>query len=102
MRIVTHRDLRPGRFGKPLGRLPLGYSSPIASATRETFLAAKPTPWAPWTLASVAEWTPKALDPKNPSAKIKQALFDYALWHGQGAYIEKLGWANFAPAQTLI
>ena len=38
---------------------------------------------------------------KNPSAKIKQALLDYALWHGQGAYVEKLAEANFAPALTL-
>jgi hypothetical protein len=47
------------------------------------------------------EWTPKALDPKNPSAKTKQALLDYALWHGQGAYVERLAEANFAPALTL-
>jgi hypothetical protein len=72
-----------------------------ARAIRETFLAAKPTPWTPWSLASLAEWTPKALDPKNPSAKIKQTLLDYALWHGQGAYVEKLARANFAPALTL-
>jgi hypothetical protein len=72
-----------------------------ARAIRDTFLAARPTPWTPWSLASLAEWTPKALDPKNPSAKIKQTLLDYALWHGQGAYIEKLAGANFAPAQLL-
>jgi hypothetical protein len=47
------------------------------------------------------EWTPKALNPKNPSAKTKQAVLDYALWHGQGAYVEKLAKANFAPALTL-
>jgi hypothetical protein len=72
-----------------------------ARAIRETFLTAKPTPWAPWSLASLAEWTPKALDPKNPSAKIKQTLLDYALWHGQGGYVEKLAQANFAPALAL-
>ena len=72
-----------------------------ARAIRETFLAAKPTPWTPWSLASLAEWTPKALDPRNPSAKIKQVVLDYALWHGQGGYVEKLARANFAPALTL-
>ena len=61
-----------------------------ARAIRETFLAARPTPWTPWSQQALREWTPKALDPKNPSAKIKQALLDYALWHGQGAYIERL------------
>ena len=44
----------------------------------------------------------KALDPRNPSAKIKQNMFDYALWHGQGAYIEKLAReAKFAAALPL-
>ncbi|MGA8582992.1 MAG: ankyrin repeat domain-containing protein [Roseiarcus sp.] len=72
-----------------------------ARAIRETFLAARPTPWTSWSLQALLEWTPKALDPRNPSAKIKQALFDYALWHGQGAYIERLADANFAPALAL-
>jgi hypothetical protein len=73
-----------------------------ARAIRETFLATRPTPWTPWSLKGLAEWTPKALDPKNPSSKIKQTLFDYALWHGQGAYIERLAEAQFAPAQPLM
>ena len=72
-----------------------------ARAIRETFLVAKSTPWTPWSSASLAEWTPKALDPKNPSAKVKQTLLDYALWHEQGGYIEKLAQANFAPAMAL-
>ena len=71
-----------------------------ARAIRETFLAARPTPWTPWSLQALREWTPKALDPRNPSAKTKQALLDYALWHGQGAYVERLAEANFAPART--
>jgi hypothetical protein len=72
-----------------------------ARAIRETFLASRPTPWTPWSLQALREWTPKALDPGNPSAKTKQTLLDYALWHGQGAYVERLAAANFAPAQTL-
>ncbi len=72
-----------------------------ARAIRETFLTARPTPWTPWSLKSLSEWTPKALDPKNPSAKTKQTLLDYALWHGQGAYVERLANANFAPALAL-
>ena len=73
-----------------------------ARAIRETFLASRPTPWTPWSLAGLRDWEPKALDPRNPSSKIKQTLFDYALWHGQGAYIEKLArQANFAAAVAL-
>src|SRR5208283_5233330 len=72
-----------------------------ARAIRETFLVARPTPWTPWSLPALADWTPKALDPRNPSAKTKQTVLDYALWHGQGAYIERLATANFAPALAL-
>ncbi len=72
-----------------------------ARAIRETFLAARPTPWTPWSLQTFREWTPKALDPRNPSAKTKQAVLDYALWHGQGAYVERLADASFAPALAL-
>ncbi len=72
-----------------------------ARAIRETFLAARPTPWTPWSLPALTDWTPRALDPKNPSAKTKQTLLDYALWHGQGAYVERLAAANFAPALAL-
>ncbi|RBP06412.1 UvrD-like helicase family protein [Roseiarcus fermentans] len=73
-----------------------------ARSIRETFLTSRPTPWTPWSLAALQEWAPKALDPRNPSSKIKQSMFDYALWHGQGAYIERLaGQAKFAAALPL-
>ncbi len=72
-----------------------------AKAIREKFLAARPTPWTPWSLQTLHEWLPKALDPNNPSAKTKQTLLDYALWHGQGAYVEALAKAKFEPAKLL-
>ena len=72
-----------------------------ARAIRETFLATRPTPWTPWSLQTLRDWTLKALDPKNPSAKTRQALLDYALWHGQGAYVERLAEMNFEPALPL-
>ncbi|WP_373503662.1 ankyrin repeat domain-containing protein [Aestuariivirga sp.] len=73
-----------------------------ATAIREKFLTARPTPWTPWSLQTLREWQPKALDPGNPSAKTKQTLLDYALWHGQGTYVEALAKANFEPAKLLI
>ena len=36
-----------------------------ARAIRETFLTARPTPWTPWSLQTLREWTPKALDPRE-------------------------------------
>ena len=39
----------------------------------------------------IEELAPKALDPRNPSSKPRQTLFDYALWHAQNAWIERAG-----------
>ena len=49
----------------------------------------------------IEDLAPKALDRSNPSAKPKQALLDYALWHGQQAWVEQLARANFQPARSL-
>jgi AAA domain/Ankyrin repeat len=72
-----------------------------ARAVRETFLQAKPVPWAPWSRSLIEEFAPKALDRANPSAKLKQTLLDYALWHGQQAWVEQLAKINFQPAKSL-
>jgi hypothetical protein len=72
-----------------------------ASAIRETFLQGKPVPWTPWSRALIEELAPKALDRGNPSAKQKQALMDYALWHGQQLWVEQLALASFQPARSL-
>ncbi len=73
-----------------------------ADAIRATFLQAKPTPWKPWSEALIRELLPRALDPRDPSNKLRQTLFDYALWHGQHAWIERLAeTTRFAPALSL-
>ena len=72
-----------------------------AQAIRETFLQGKPVPWTPWSRVLIEELVPKALDRSNPSAKLKQTLMDYALWHGQQAWIEQLAQAHFQPAKSL-
>ena len=73
-----------------------------AQAIRDTFLQHKPVPWTPWSRALVEELLPKALDPKNPSAKPRQTIFDYAMWHGQHEWVTALGKANFAAARQLL
>ena len=73
-----------------------------ASAIRETFLQGKPVPWTPWSRALIEELAPKALDPGNPSSKLRQTLFDYALWHGQHRWIEKLARTPFLLAKGLV
>jgi hypothetical protein len=47
------------------------------------------------------ELIPKALDRNNPSAKPRQSLMDYALWHGQQSWVEALALANFQPARSV-
>jgi hypothetical protein len=72
-----------------------------AQAIRSTFLQHKPVPWTPWSRALIEELAPKAMDPKNPSSKPRQTVFDYAVWHGQHQWISALGRAGFAPAKGL-
>ena len=73
-----------------------------ARAIRETFLQAKAVPWAPWSETMMRELLPRALDRTQPSAKPRQALLDYALWHGQQAWVEQLSTqAQFAPARGM-
>ena len=72
-----------------------------ARAIREAFLQGKPVPWTPWSRELIAELIPKALDRGNPSAKLKQTLLHYALWHGQQSWVEQLAKAQFQPARSL-
>ncbi|MBV9892493.1 MAG: hypothetical protein JO090_16635 [Rhizobacter sp.] len=72
-----------------------------ARAIRDTFLQARPVPWTPWSRRLIEDLAPKALDRSNPSAKQKQVLLDYALWHGQQAWVEQLARAHFQPARSL-
>jgi hypothetical protein len=72
-----------------------------AQLIRDTILQFKPVPWTPWSQPLMVDFAAKALDRNNPSAKPRQALFDYALWHGQQAWIEKLALINFQPASGL-
>ncbi|MEO9102490.1 MAG: AAA family ATPase [Burkholderiaceae bacterium] len=72
-----------------------------ARAVRAAFLQSKAIPWTPWSRPFIEEIAPRALDRSDPSAKLKQALLDYALWHGQQAWIEALAQASFPPARNI-
>ncbi len=73
-----------------------------AQAIRTAYLQHKPVPWAPWSRLLIDDLEPKALDPRHPSSKPRQTLFDYALWHGQHQWVVRLAAANFAPARALM
>lgn len=74
-----------------------------ARAIREAYLQVKTVPWTPWSEPMMRELQPRALERAQPSNKPRQALMDYALWHGQQAWIEKLAMqAHFPPARSLV
>ena len=83
-------------------RLALQGKTEQAQAIRDTFLQHPPVPWTPWSRALIETLSPKALDPKDPSSKPRQTVFDYALWHGQHEWVQRLGEAGFAPARDLM
>lgn len=83
-------------------RLELQGKAEQAQAIRDAFLQHKPVPWVSWSLALIEDLFPRALDPQNPSSKPRQTVLDYALWHGQHAWVESLAHAGFAPARGLM
>jgi hypothetical protein len=73
-----------------------------ARSIRDTFLKFKPTPWQPWSEAAIRALEPRALDARDPSTKLKQALMDYGLWHSQQKFIEDLAHkTNFHAAAAI-
>ena len=73
-----------------------------AQAIRDAFLQTKPVPWAAWSDTLMQQLLPRALDRSQPSNKPRQALMDYALWHGQQAWIAQLHKTGFAPARNML
>ena len=83
-------------------RLELQGKDEQARAIRATFLQHKPVPWTAWSQALVQEVSAKAFDASNPSAKPRQSLLEYALWHGQHRWIERLAAAGFPQARAMM
>ena len=100
--IASARSSSREEWAQEARKLEMQGKEEQAKAIRQAYLQHKPVPWSPWSRELVEEMAPKALDPKNPSSKPRQLLFDYALWHGQQAWVSQLGNAHFAPAKGLI
>ena len=74
-----------------------------AKAIRDTFLQSHAVPWTSWSEASLRDMLPRALDKAQVSNKPRQALLDYALWHGQHAWVQQLAHSvQFQPARSLV
>ena len=100
--IASTRSSSREEWAQEARKLEMQGKEEQAKAIRQAYLQHKPVPWSPWSRELIEEMAPKALDPKNPSSKPRQLLFDYALWHGQQAWVSQLGNAHFAPARGLI
>jgi hypothetical protein len=98
LRVASAADTSPVKlaassreeWAREARKLELQGKDEQANAIRSTFLQAKAAPWAPWSEKSMRELMVKALDRAQPSAKPRQSLLEYALWHGQQAWIEQL------------
>ena len=80
-------------------RLELQGKQEQADAIRQNVLKTQKPNWPVWDEAALQELLPKALLPGQISNKPRQALLDYALWHGQTSWIHGLaGAGRFEPA----
>jgi hypothetical protein len=83
-------------------RLELQGKQEQADAIRLNVLKTQKPAWPVWDEAAVQALLPKALESGQISSKPRQALLDYALWHGQSGWIRQLASSNrFEPAVLL-
>ena len=83
-------------------RLELQGKQEQADAIRQNVLKTQKPGWPVWDEAALQELLPKALQPGQISNKPRQALFDYALWHGQSGWIYELArLSRFEPAEQI-
>lgn len=61
-----------------------------AEAIRHSVLRSAAVPWPVWNEAALEDMVTRALDPKQVQSKPRQALYEYALWHGQQAWLRRL------------
>jgi hypothetical protein len=101
-KLQSARASTKDEWAQEARKLELQGKAEQAQAIREAFLQSRPVPWTPWDQAHIERLAVKALDPKNPSTKLRQTIFDYALWHGQQRWIERLAAANFAPVRGFV
>ncbi len=83
-------------------RLELQGKQEQADAIRQNVLKTQKPSWPVWDESTLQEMLPKALLPGQISNKPRQALLDYALWHGQTGWLFDLARASqFDPAVQL-
>jgi hypothetical protein len=102
VRLQPARASTKDEWAQKARKLELQGKAEQAQAIREAFLQHRPVPWAPWDQAHIEQFAVKAFDAASPSTKPRQAILDYALWHGQQHWIEQLAAVNFPAARSLV
>ncbi len=101
-KLQSARASTKDEWAQEARKLELQGKAEQAQAIREAFLQHRPVPWTPWDQAHIEQLALKALDAASPSTKPRQAIFDYALWHGQQHWIEQLAAVSFPAARSLV
>lgn len=101
-KLQSTRASTKDEWAQEARKLELQGKAEQAQAIREAFLQHRPVPWTPWDQAHIEQLALKALDAASPSTKPRQAIFDYALWHGQQHWIEQLAAVSFPAARSLV
>ncbi|WP_232540279.1 ankyrin repeat domain-containing protein [Azohydromonas aeria] len=101
-RLQAARASTRDEWAQEARKLELQGKAEQAQAIRDAFLQHRPVPWTPWDQPHIEQLALKALDAASPSAKPRQVIFDYALWHGQQHWIEQLSTVNFPGARQLV
>ncbi len=88
---------------KEAHRLELQGKQEQANAIRKDILKTKTVPWLVWNESLLNDMLSKALDNKNVSSKPYQMVYDYALWHEQQNYMQRLALeAGYKPACHIL
>ena len=83
-------------------RLELQGKQEQAEAIRQSVLKTRAVPWPVWNDAGMSEAIARAYDAQNVSAKPRQQLLDFALWHFMDDHILALGEDMRWPVATQI
>jgi hypothetical protein len=101
-RVQAARASSKDEWAQEARKLELQGKAEQAQAIRDTFLQHRPVPWTPWDQAHIEQLAHKAFDATSPSTKPRQAVLDYALWHGQQRWVEQLAAVGLPAARNLV
>ena len=101
--LAQQQTSSPQEWAQEARRLELQGKQEQADAIRQNVLKTQKPNWPVWDEAALQELLPKALMPGQISNKPRQALLDYALWHGQSGWLHDMADASrFEPAIQIL